>query len=472
MAKYFFLLSALFLLTGFGSALASDSYRLPDEWHELAEDRPKSLFSARAFSNSNGIPTEEVAAVVQRIFRLNASSIEEASLISDPLEFNLQSARPKGWVPWHLEYFTTDLGISASGSIGVITIKGTPAVQAFWRRKLSSKFQAEQVSQPKELSTVDANEPTSIQLDAGTSPQEMTKELEPAIRATIATGKVQDEERLRDELSRAALEFQRFVRVLEMSSDSDWWVSAFRVDFIVDLSGRVSLGTFGGETRIRFDWKRLKRPKRSSSIGVLASSHLEQSLQKFVQSVSEDVEEAASEIPKSSPFQAYQFRVGLGINGKGDVGFAKGSGSVLGHIYFSRDVKKPSVSSSSLPESTMPSLQEYPLLEMSPSESHIEYAKATGLKFELSESGNRRHPVAATFRVPRAALKKGLKKAMRIGLFFAKQAELSSSQQMHPSKWKIYELRTDFDMSIGGDLGLVSANGLFSTEICFYNQNF
>jgi hypothetical protein len=68
--------------------------------------------------------------------------------------------------------------------------------------------------------------------------------------------------------------------------------------------------------------------------------------------------------------------------------------------------------------------------------------------------------------IDRQAFRRGLRKALRIGRFFARHADKARG------KWKIHELRTAFDLSFGGKTGVVTVGGVAATEISFYNLKF
>ena len=140
----------------------------------------------------------------------------------------------------------------------------------------------------------------------------------------------------------------------------------------------------------------------------------------------------------------------------GTIGIAKGSATVLGHLNFTRDVKKPVVHRLLDTADTGSIL----LIEDLPPKQHLQYAQTQGIPFhnQLNQ---------AVYEVPIKSIKNGLKKAIRLGGFFGKH----SSRQVKEG-WRVYELKAGFDFSISGKLALVGIVGLATTEISFYNQNF
>jgi hypothetical protein len=130
---------------------------------------------------------------------------------------------------------------------------------------------------------------------------------------------------------------------------------------------------------------------------------------------------------RSTGFEPYQFRVGVGYTEKGSIGIAKAQGTILGQLYFSRDVKKPTVHPSPSPLASR------------------------------DEPSN---------------FRKGLDRAFRIAAVFARGAQRSASNAKPSLHWKVFEMRTSFDLSPTENLGLAEVGGVGSTEVNFYNENF
>ena len=82
--------------------------------------------------------------------------------------------------------------------------------------------------------------------------------------------------------------------------------------------------------------------------------------------------------------KAHQIRMGLGISVKGNVGLVKGSAGVVGQIYFTRDVKRPTVYPRLLALDEGSSDDESPifLIERNPTLAHLETANQHKVLFE------------------------------------------------------------------------------------------
>ncbi|MBI3543661.1 MAG: hypothetical protein HY075_10355 [Deltaproteobacteria bacterium] len=432
-------------------AAAHAAPNAPESWYVLPEDQV--AVNGLVSESDEAKKTEQAGALVDNIFAADGQaldgvpqSVENAS--TDP-------TRPKDWAPWHMEYFMTDLAISTSGTLGVLAWKGTPSVQVFWRRQNEPgrKKPDPVVIEPKPAGVV-----SELAVSTEATPRELSLQLEPAVKAIMASGKVSDESALRRNLAAAAQDFQSLVSVIEKDSGSAWWVSRFRLDVTIDASGKVyPFLTLGAETRFRFDWFRLKsahpvvaRPSAGPEVARLQSN-----LEKFVRETATDLEAVSSD-PKleQGGFKAFQFRVGVGASAKGDVGIVKATASMMGQIYFARDVKKPLVNP------PRPASGYVNLIEDCVSQRHLQFASDNGIAADSSFD-------QVVYKIDRARFRNGVAKALGMGGFFARRASNATSKH-----WKIFEMRPAFDLSLTGSLGVVTVGGLASVEICFYNQNF
>jgi hypothetical protein len=371
-----------------------------------------------------------------------------------------------GKIPWHMEMFSTDLAISVSGWLGILTYKGTPGVIVYWRKQHPP-------GGPRAAAEDAGEDPATVLIPTGASRAELDRQLEPAIRAALATGRIQDEKAFRANLWKTAEDFRAVSAALERSRGGQWWVSRYRLDLVVDAQGKVSpLVTAGVEVRLRFEWHRIMKPAREleeRKDPVFDPAGLSGALISFTEAVSQDLEEL-SENPGDrsdgkSGFKAFQYRVGLGVSYKGTVGIAKVTTSALGYVYFSRDVAKPVVNPA-------PSARPLPveLAESSAELEVIDAAEPQLARLSLREARKDTPPPGEmTFKIKREDFRKGLKKALKMGHFFGRSAEKAPKAN---GSWKVYELRAAFDLSLSGKTALANVQGLGSTEINFYNEGF
>lgn len=415
---------------------------------------------------------EQLGQTIDTILTANSEALEagddEAQAFLSPMILSPSTAeeKPKDWVPWRAEYFMTDFSITASGLIGVLTLRGTSTTRAYWRRQGPPEKKA-----PESLQADDGNpnqEPVIVVQD-DTSSKEMVKQLEPAIHAAVATGKIKDTPDLRKNLLQAAQEFQAIASAIPSSNeDLPWWVSRFRLDFSVDAAGRVEpVGMVGGEVRFRFEWHRIRRTHKTEVPMVAITERqlaIRKSLQEFVTATAVDLNDAF-ESHNELGFKAHQMRVGLGISVRGNIGMVRGTAGLVGQIYFSRNVERPKVR----PPAIKMALSDNPILiiERNPSADTVNFALKNNIKVETTPGKDSGIFDEAVYKMDRKAYRKGIFKAARIGKFFANRAS-----KVQFKSWKIYELRTAFDASLSGGLDIVTLAGTGTAQISFFNQNF
>lgn len=445
---------------------------------------------------------------IENIFMANSQALEEGDLKAQsmlpqisPLKIPVPTTKPtndkpKDWVPWRAEYFMTDLSLTGSGLIGMLAFKGTSTVRAFWRRqgpapgsedsnKTTSNEHNENASTPPEAveDSVSNAEPIIMVTDSST-PKELVKQLEPAINAAVATGKIKDTPVLRKNLFDAAKDFQLIATSIPNSDEGlPWWVSRFRLDFMIDAAGRVEpVGMVGGEVRFRFEWHRIQRatsntvsasaPKVMSPVSLSEKqSKLRESLKDFVVTTAQDLNAAFAEHTVLG-FKAHQVRMGIGISVKGNIGLIKGSAGVVGQIYFTRHVERPKlyplpekekIYAQTLAHSSTPLL----IIEKNPTAEHLRFATQNKMLLETNEPDDEGGFGEAIYRLERDRFLKGLQKAAMISAYFAKRAT-----QAQFKSWKVYELRSAFDASISGGFDLVTIIGSATAQVSMFNTNF
>ena len=107
------------------------------------------------------------------------------------------------------------------------------------------------------------------------------------------------------------------------------------------------------------------------------------------------------------------------------------------------------------------------MIDNAPAAHTLDTVKRLGIPFNVIASNSQAIPDKVVYKIDRSRLRKGLSKAVRIGAFFAKGAA-----QAKVGKWKISEISTEYDASISGALGLVTASGQGIVELVFANNSF
>ena len=440
----------------------------PRDWVNLPDDQ-----NEPTLSHTDESPTSELESGVDRIFNAQSKALghisipeNRISLLGDP------KTRPSDWMPWHLHYVTTDLAVSVQGLIGALVIRGTPFLQAYWMKQGTAPVPP--TMSPHESTSrtqiASSSSPVAV-IEAEAGNMAFVDQLEPAIKAVMASGKVKNEGLLRKELRRVAEEFQKLVDGLDATANGGWWVSAFRLDLEVDVSGHVGPSPFvvGGDLRVRLDWRRIQKdtaqhraPPPPNQIRWL------ESFRKFVIAREEDLAELSDAMTQEG-YEPYSFRMAIGMTAHGDFGAVRGMAGVMGHLFFMRDNTRPpiypttpKILSKKLPE--MDPTKDFVMIERNPSWKHLAYAKLTGIKHEVQiENGVK----TAVYRTPRERFRKGLRKVAKIGKFFSK-----IGAKPHQEGWKVYELRMGFELSIGAEFGIAGVAVTPTVEALYWNKNF
>lgn len=368
-------------------------------------------------------PSAALGETVDHIFTAQSDGLEKADHESmEPAQLSPTAQR------WHLTAFMADLSVSVSGLIGSLVSRGTPSVVAVFRKQY-----------PKVSPSPQPNQSEAVQIATSMSNDELVQAMEPSIQATLATGRVDDENQFRQEAMKSAREFRSMSAALEaMDEHLPWKVSRFRLDLTVDEMGRITpIINVGADIRLRLEWFRMKRPSRQALERANPKNELAVGLAQFAAGISEDLIELSDDsVLVDSGFKPYSYRVGLGISKRHQFGVVTDNRSLVAHLYFTRNVAKPVVN----PRLTQDS---------------------GGSELALIHQGEE---VTA---ITHKRFRKGLRRAMKMGGFFARHAN------RHPhAHWKVYELKTGFDLSLTGKTSLAGINGIGATEISFYNQRF
>lgn len=494
---------------------------VPSSWVRLPEDsglqRRTSLVEDEGMGEEFELPSPELDRAIGSIVRSTANSanrnlpepIEEEKFVSELSLINRESlgwgARPGDWVPWHLEFFSTQLSLTTQGLIGLTTVKVQPSLTLNWRRQGSKPLlqalgvvpapsgqevpvghspqlreptpvgpPASQTSEP-DLRIIEAN---PLMTDA-----QILAEFEPALKSALATGRIRDPELFLKQTQSLLLELRNAALAVTEPSASEWWVCGVRFDFSVDATGKLlPFFSLGAEVRFRFEWRRMmpiQSPPQSfegertqwtlrqdSGQGT-PFSPLAESLSRISHALVEDLKFAADDSTAPRGFQAQAFRVGLGISAKGEFGISKVGSTAIAHLNFTRDISRPIV----YPVQTMSVIgdEELPLLESKPKEDSLIFARQLGVRTEvLSPSTLSWGVPQVLYRVPRARFRKGLSRALAMGRHLAQATQVLSSR----STWKIYELKAGVDLSMTGALGLATVGGVAMGEISFWNEEF
>jgi hypothetical protein len=448
--------SAVIVLMAFCSGCIESnqqgSGRVPTSWYVLPERdlRPETDESSAS-----------AAFTLDKMLKSTERALEKAAAPSARVHALEESA------PWRMSYFITDIAVTFQGLLALV-VKGTPTVEMSWfpqypaRRNRLTALEA-----PPERQDPAAQ--SEIVVTGDSSADQLSRQINPVIRAALGTGFVQDGALLKKELIAQVTSFQKIAKALDRNPGVRWWPSRYRVDFNIDASGKLTPALeAGGGVRLRLAWYRMKRNNppsqntiRRSLTDTGANAGTDQGFAQtlgFLTALAEDIQAVSDQLDNLNGYKAYSVKVALATTLKGTVGIAKANGSIAGYIYFSRDVPKPVVN-------PPPAAKTLAMVERSPSEARMRFAMNNGIKFTREDSD------AVVYDVDREEFKDGLRKAAQIASFFAEHAA-QLKPETKESAWKIYELVIGYELSVSGDVGLVQLGESAITEISFYNQKF
>ncbi len=471
--KNFLLVIASLIQIGYLAPAAADvkSNQLPRDWYLSPEDQSPQKMGIHTIKEHE--ENKKFPKFLERVYNANLEAMDKLPERKNPPTSN--NSQLPNHAPWHLEAFTTELAVYAKGLVGVLTMKGQPAVQVYWRRQ--GPKPEEILNQPPQTQ---ADAVVTHEFDGDISDHALGKEMEPMIQSALATGKIKDESEFRKQILIAAQEFRFVSSGLDSAPQLKWFLGWFRFDFIVGASGKIyaaPLVTVGGDLRLRFDWHRHMRkvptgarpqPLKPKGVHILAQDldKFRKDLQDFTIGMQKDLEYALAKEPATKGMQAYAFKVSLGMSANGTIGVAKGNVGVFGHMNFINNTPvpkvfpvAPKVANLEVEEQDLPPLI---VIEKYPSEQHLQFSDLNLIAYSLSKDKKEAH-----FKVDRKAFRKGLMRAVQMGQFFAKVG-----QSKDPRKWKVFQLKTGFDLSLSGILDLVTIGGTAGAEMAFFNMNF
>jgi hypothetical protein len=406
------------------------------------------------------VPDQVTEESVSNVFRLNAMAMAETEIAPVAIP-DLPSSKPIDWVPWHLQGIIASFGISADGIFGSLVGAGEAAVKGVWQRTDMPQ---------KELKVADGKK-ADLVVTSASKPADVSRQLEPALRAALATGLVKKPDLLRARLMKMGEQFRVLSQALATTRFfRGWKVENYRLEVGFSAEGEVaSVGSVGAAVRFRFDWeKSVAETSDSSSV----TPALGQSMREFVQTMVEDIEASVEQTRglSRSGYELEEVRVGLGITAGGEIGIADSEVSAMGSITFARDEGEQSqvqTSSENLTEFVS-------LVSSSVDADQMRYAAQVGTPFTLTRALNESIKSAAVsgssnrilYRVNRHRFRKGLARAIQLGSFFAKMAGSARA-----SKWQLEEIETEFEVSVGGTVGVATVSGDGAVILTFAKKN-
>lgn len=369
-----------------------------EEWKNPSvetDEKIKSIFSLQGAGLDRLIQSERMNAILYRPFHGGPGGVP-------------------GEAPWHLSNFVAEFGVTVQGIFGSLVSDGGFAVKGIWSR-------VKQEPKKDPLAS-----PYSVQWNTEDSRQE---QLAPVIESALSSGRVKSEKNFRESIDQAAARFERIVKTLEAAPPvaSGWEVSRFALVLTVDASGRVSPAvSVGGELTVRLDWD---RPRSLVNSGEEAPttvlSEQDQGFIQVVRALGAQMGAAQAEFNEleGQGIHLENFHVGVAIGASGSIALVQLGGAVDGMLYYSRPGEIETIQLMS----TRPDV----------------YALNT--EIPAVKSGD------LDFLIKPEVFKKGLKRAIKMGGYFARMGFASNS-----SEWALEEVETEFEVALFGKFGLVT----------------
>lgn len=389
---------------------------LPEEWiidhEENSEWKP---------------PSPEADEKIKSIFTLQGQALERLTQVEKMRAavfhpFHGGSGGEPGETPWHLSNFVTEFGVTVQGVFGNLVSDGGFAVKGIWKKQ-------EENSRNKQV-------PSFYSVQWNTQ-EPQSHQLEPVIRSIVKAGLIKKEEVFRKNLDQVAGRFQKIVRVLEAAPpmNPNWEVSRFALILSVDASGMVSPAvSVGGELLIRLDWDRPRTPPAFQQ-KILATQLTEQERNfiRVVHTLGAQMSTAQYELHEleGHGVNLEHFHVGISIGASGNIGLVSLGGTVDGMLYYSHPGEIETIQLQSMRTDFLDANSEIPLIQSKNSDTHTKNED--------------------TFLIQPEAFQKGLKRAMKMGSYFARMGMASQS-----SEWILDEIETEFEVALSGSIGVVT----------------
>jgi hypothetical protein len=445
---------------------------VPESWYKLPEEG--------ASLELGSLP--ELGQDVDHLFAAQAAALPHQDPMADTTP---GGDKPVDWVPWHLAILSSDFALAANGVFGALLYSGSADVQVNWVRA-NALLNASKLKTPIHSKLV-----SDLVIRGTATRKEVSRQLEPVIKAALAGGTIKNEANFRNSVLKAADDFR--ITAAQLNSvgkmDSQFPPSAFRLEMAFNAQGNLTPTTaLGGTVNLRFDWIVPDSSFANTPTGHTAEhSPLGDALLRFAKSMAPDIEAAAHSVQslQTKNYGLSSIRIGLGLTAQGNIGIAQGQASALGSIIFGDNDEEggcfdpdgdgdchnhPDHLAANMVSLATPDDDGIALIRPSPKPFTLKFAADHNVAFERQAH---RFPVAVNavqgqentvFKIPHDKFQAGLRKAIEISSFFTDHAATINGD------WKIQEIETEFDLSITGTTGLVTLQGTGELELEFEHK--
>lgn len=363
---------------------------------------------------------------------------------------------------WSLGGMVFDLAVSVEGALGVLVGEGEVAVRTAWVR----------ADQPQGLKLENSSPIKTLELKADDSEEAFAKNVFFLQEMALSTGLIKSPTALRNNLKSALLQFRNTGRLLNESEleKAGWRLSEYVQVLSISGEGEVGTVVVGGLVTFKMVWKIEARHHEQAlkNFSTLRRVPKNISLELLLSGLASDLENVTRETEaiEESGYELEKFYVEIGAKGEGEFGVVSGSIKSAGKIVFSRNDDdddgdeidrdfqnaRHSTELANLRSKIFdfPSASTLMLLSASPN----------GVSL-LSKNGD-----VKSERVDRAVFRRGLKRALRMGRFFARRAARVQSRD-----WKIKEIETEFELAVNGTVGVATVEGFAALSLEFERKD-
>ena len=231
---------------------------------------------------------------------------------------------------------------------------------------------------------------------------------------------------------------------MAVAPNGQWQLSRLRLDFTIDVSGKVDPATtIGGSVRLRFEWEPV--------VGHYAMAKyrgdykLGDNLKKILESLSSELNQLEYQGITQTGFDMRQARFAIGLFAEGKFGVVKVGGSIFGHVYYTKksDWTGPKLA---YIENVIPMIDT--------TEAGRTWAAQNGIR-----------GYGQAYDIPGTLFRKGLQRAVKITTWLAERRE--KKEQEKERKWELYQLKTEFMLSLSGGAALFKIGGSGGLELVF-----
>jgi hypothetical protein len=418
---------------------------IPPDWYQLPEDKETDELENYNDKSHN---LEKLSQTLENIVNANSNVLER-----------VEDTHSK---KWNLSYIRTSIALSSTGLIGVLSLKGMSAVKLYWR-----PLKKPEKKKKKTVTTIS----DEIILNNSFGTKEIKQAIQPVLQRALASGKIKNPKKFEKNLIKASEDFHFITSDLaSLDQSSRWWVRALLLELYVSASGSLTpVTSLGTEIRIRLRWQRIQKATANNTLSLSTPTPLnirKNNLTEFIYNLANDLEQSSEKAFEGSSFKPRYFRIGLGIGIKGNIVVVKAKTKALFHVMFTRNFKATK-KKTKVKEKTSSHIW----LVDEHQDKRIKYAKNKKIKYQENFLFNESAQLTKTtknviYKIKRNTFRKGLEKAYRISRFFIERAEKSPGR-----KWELFNIETQFEISLTGSLGLTSLSGLGATRIYFYKEN-